>query len=206
MRPPLIVALTGGIASGKTQVSDRLASLGAAIVDTDVLAREVVAPGTPGLDQLVAAFGPRILDDDGALDRAGLRALVFADADARQTLQAITHPLIRDAAIARAREASGPYLVYVVPLLVGSAFQRMADRTLVVDCPRARQLHRLLVRDDETPERAIRMLDAQSSRAERLAIADDVIVNDDGLETLDRKCAALHAFYLSLAADSRTRA
>ncbi len=198
----LTIGLTGGIASGKTVVSDRLQRNGASVVDTDVVAREVVAPGSPGLDAIAQQFGSEYIDNNGELDRARLRDLVFRQADARAALEAITHPLIRQRCMALAGEAKGPYLVFVVPLLVGSSFVGLVDRVLVVDCPRHLQLQRLMARDAETQESAQRILQAQSDRASRLAIADDVVVNDSTLDALLRKTDALHAFYLALADQS----
>ena len=199
----LRIALTGGIASGKTRVSDRLAVLGAAIIDTDIVARDIVAPGTPALAEIRDAFGEAVIAADGTLDRPRLRRIVFDSAADRTRLEAITHPRIRDACLARARDAEGAYLVFVVPLLVGSAFVAMVERVLVVDCPREVQFQRLMARDGETPEHATRILDAQASRAARLAIADDVIVNDRGLGELERKTDALHRFYVAIARQRR---
>lgn len=196
--PRLRIALTGGIASGKTRVSDRLGALGAAIIDTDVVARDVVAAGSPGLAEIREAFGDAVINDDGGLDRAAMRERVFADAAQRKRLEAITHPRIRDECLRLAAEARGDYLVFVVPLLVGSAFVSMVDRVLVVDCPRALQFTRLMARDGETPDGARRILDAQVSREARLAIADDVIVNDADLESLERKVDAMHRHYVAM--------
>ena len=193
----LRIALTGGIASGKTAVSDQLGQLGAAIIDTDVVAREVVAPGSEGLAAIRDAFGAEVIGADGSLDRARMRERVFSDPAARRALEAITHPRIRAACAAQAASATGDYLVFVVPLLVGSDFVAMVDRVLVVDCPREVQFARLMARDGETAEGARRILDAQSSREERLAIADDVIVNDAALDTLTRKVADVHTFYVA---------
>ena len=201
--PRLTVALTGGIASGKTQVSDRLAALGAAIIDTDVVAREVVAPGSPGLDEIRATFGKAVLTAEGGLDRAAMREIVFADARQRERLEAITHPRIRAECLRQAAEARGDYLVFVVPLLVGSSFVEMVDRVLVVDCPRALQFTRLMARDGETADGARRILDAQVSREARLAIADDVIVNDTDLASLERKVDALHRHYVAMSRQPR---
>lgn len=193
----LRIALTGGIASGKTAVSDQLGALGAAIIDTDVVAREVVAPGTPGLAAIVDAFGEGVLGDNGSLDRARMREMVFSDSAARRTLEGITHPRIRAACAEQAAQAQGDFLVFVVPLLVGSDFIELVDRVLVVDCPRELQYARLMARDGETPEGARRILAAQSSRSARLAIADDVVVNDADLAALQSKVTALHAFYVA---------
>lgn len=193
----LRIALTGGIASGKTAVSDQLRQLGAAIIDTDVVAREVVAPGSEGLAAIRDTFGAQVIGADGSLDRARMRERVFSDPAARRELEAITHPRIRAACAAQAAQATGDYLVFVVPLLVGSDFVAMVDRVLVVDCPREVQFARLMARDGETAEGARRILDAQASREERLAIADDVIVNDADLDALTRKVADTHAFYVA---------
>lgn len=201
--PGLRIALTGGIASGKTRVSDRLGVLGATIVDTDVVAREIVAPGSEGLEEIRKTFGDAVLNDDGSLDRAAMRTLVFGDPEQRRRLERITHPRIRDACLRQAAEARGEYLVFVVPLLVGSAFVSMVDRVLVVDCPRALQFSRLMARDGETAEGARRILDAQASREARLAIADDVIVNDADLASLDRKVDALHRYYVAISRQPR---
>ncbi|MEM6810182.1 MAG: dephospho-CoA kinase [Pseudomonadota bacterium] len=193
----LRIALTGGIASGKTAVSNQLGQLGAAIIDTDVVAREVVAPGSEGLAAIRDAFGDEVTGADGSLDRARMRERVFSDPAARRELEAITHPRIRATCATMAARATGDYLVFVVPLLVGSDFVAMVDRVLVVDCPREVQFARLMARDGETAEGARRILDAQSSREERLAIADDVIVNDADLDALARKVADMHAFYVA---------
>jgi dephospho-CoA kinase len=191
------VALTGGIASGKSAVSDRFAALGACVIDADLVSRELVAPGGAALDEIVAAFGTDALAGDGSLDRRRMREHVFADADARHRLEAILHPRVRD--VLRERAASAvPYALLVIPLLVESGQYGWVDRVLVVDVPRQVQLARLLARDGVTPELADAMLDAQASRAQRLDLADDVIANDGSLDELDRKVAALHAQYLAL--------
>lgn len=208
MSSPLRIGLTGGIASGKSTVADMFAELGATIIDTDVIAREVVAPGQPALDEIAAAFGESIIDDDGYLNRGALRKLVFADDAARQRLEAIVHPRIQDetrrqsgqaeAASRLANQARGHYQIIVVPLLIKSNLKDLVDRVLVVDCDEETQIRRLTARDAESEDQARRMLGAQSSREERLAIADDVIQNDDNLaKTLDQ-VTALHEIYRSL--------
>lgn len=200
MTRPLIVALTGGIASGKTAASDHFAQLGATIVDTDLLAREVVAPGSEGLAALVATFGAGILAADGSLDRRGLRERVFADPAARAQLEAITHPRIRALAAARARGATdAPYVIVAIPLLrarpVPGSDYDFLDRVLVIDVPEAVQLARVMARDAIERPLAEAMLAAQPSRAERLALADDVLVNDADLAALQRGVEALDAAY-----------
>lgn len=198
----LRIGLTGGIASGKTTVSDSLGRLGASIVDTDVIARQVVEPGRPALQEIADRFGDAVIGADGTLDRRALRDRVFADAGERHALEAITHPRIREASLQAARDATGPYTVFVVPLLVGSDFRQFVDRVLVVDCSPALQLQRLMARDGETAESAERILSAQSDRASRLAIADDVIINDGDRGDLERRVRRLHRHYLKLAASA----
>lgn len=194
------VALTGGIASGKTTVSNRLGTLGALIIDTDVLARQVVAVGSEGLAEVVAAFGNEVLDEQGALDRRALRARVFIDPVARKRLEAITHPRIRDAVLLAVASCQAAYAVIVVPLLVEHwQAYRWVDRVLVVDVSRQTQVQRLLARDGITSELADAMLDAQASRGERLNIADDVLNNEGDLPTLLAAVDALHQGYLAKA-------
>jgi len=195
----LTVGLTGGIASGKTTVSDLFADLGVTIIDTDVIAREVVEPDTPGLAEIREAFGAVAIDSQGGLDRAALRKIVFADDAARARLEAILHPRIREEALRQAGKARGDYVIIVVPLLVESPLRNEVDRILVVDCAEETQIERLLSRDAETGEQARRMLAAQASRSERLAAADDVIHNDGDLEETQRQVEALHAQYQQLA-------
>jgi len=196
---PLRVGLTGGIASGKSTVADMFADLGVPIVDTDVIAREVVAVGQPALEEIRAAFGSEVLTAEGSLDRAAMRKLVFGDDPARARLEAILHPRIRQQTDAQADAAGGVYQLIVVPLLVESPMRKDVDRVLVVDCDEARQIERLMQRDAESEEQARRILAAQASREERLAIADDVIANDGSpAETLEQ-VQALHRRYLERA-------
>lgn len=194
------IGLTGGIASGKSTVARLFAGLGVPVIDTDELAREVVQPGSAGLAEIVAAFGPEVLDAGGALDRRRLRALVFADEGARARLEAITHPRIEAATLAAAARAGGPYQLLVVPLLVEAGFERHVDRVLLVDCAPETQLRRLLARDAENPAQAQRMLAAQLDRASRQRHADDIIRNEDeAAQTLQAQVQALHRRYLALA-------
>lgn len=193
------VGLTGGIASGKSIVADMFAARGVPVIDTDVIAREVVEPGCPALDDIRRRFGDDVFSPGGRLDRRRLRDIVFDDPAAREDLEALLHPRIRDAALRRSAGAGGPYQVIVVPLMVGSSLQAEMDRILVVDCSEALQLERLAARDGETPEQARRMLDAQASRAERLAIADDILDNEGSLEHAESQVQNLHMKYLQLA-------
>ena len=194
-----IVGLTGGIASGKSLVADYFAQLGVAVIDTDVVAREVVEPGQPALAEVVDAFGAGILDDAGALDRRALREIVFADEASRKTLEGILHPLIREETFRQAEAASGPYVVIVVPLLFESPMKAAMDRILVVDCSEETQEERLMARDNESAAQARRIMATQATRKERLSIADDVVANDGTREALYEAVVALHESYLELA-------
>jgi dephospho-CoA kinase len=196
---PLWIGLTGGIASGKSTVADLFAGLGAAVIDADVIAREIVTPGQPALDEVHEEFGDAIINDDGTLDRPALRQLVFADSQARHRLEAILHPRIQQATLKQTQQAGGDYQLIVVPLLTESPLKSYVDRILVVDCAESTQIQRLLARDAETEDQARRILAAQSSREERLAVADDVINNDGDLAETGAQVAALHEIYLSLA-------
>lgn len=192
------VGLTGGIGCGKTAVSDRFAALGASIIDTDVIAHALTAPGGSAMDALLQAFGPAFVTADGALDRVRMRELVFSDPAAKARLEAILHPRIRTATAAAAAGASGPYLVYVVPLLVESGgWRERVDRVLVIDCPEEMQIARVMRRNAMREAQVRAIMATQASRAERLAAADDVVSNDGGLEALDRQIALLHAQYLA---------
>jgi dephospho-CoA kinase len=197
----LRIGLTGGIASGKSAAAAVFAELGVPVIDSDVIAREVVAPGSPGLAAISARFGEGVLQEDGQLDRRALRALVFADPTARRELETLTHPLIRERMAAQSAAAGGPYQIHAIPLLVeGGAKRPGIDRVLVIDCPEEIQVERVMARDrvDEASARAV--LAAQASRAQRLAAADDIIVNDRGLEALRDAVTILHRRYLDSAA------
>lgn len=202
-KPIYRVGLTGGIASGKTTVARLFEALGVPVIDTDVLAREVVAPGQPALGQIVARFGPGVLRPDGSLDRAALRALVFADPAARADLEQLTHPAIRALLEQRSAALGGDYQILVIPLLVETGRRTPVDRVLVVDAPEALQVRRLQARDGSTVEQAKQMLAAQVSREARLAAADDVILNDGDIGALRDRVAGLHLRYRSLAKAAR---
>lgn len=191
-RPPVVV-LTGGIASGKSAVSEHLAQRGVPVIDTDLLAREVVAPGTPGLAAVVDAFGAQVLAADGSLDRARMRQLVFGDEEARRRLESLLHPRIEAAARARIQALNdAPYCLLVVPLLVETGLFADADCVVVVDVPESIQLQRLLERDGVDPATDRRMLASQVSRAQRLARADAVLDNEGNLAELQAQVAHLH--------------
>ena len=197
--PSLLIALTGGIASGKTAVAELFAQLGVPVLDTDQIARDVVAPGMPALGQLVAEFGPEILDAQGRLDRARMRERVFGDPAQRRKLEAITHPAIRAELAQRSAAAGGGYQIHVIPLLVESGRTEAYDRVLVVDCPEQMQMARLMARDSSSREQAAEILAAQASREERLNAAHDVIENTGTLADLQRSVQILHRNYALLA-------
>ena len=191
------MGLTGGIACGKTTVANLFEALGATIVDTDQLAREVVAPGSPLLPQIAAHFGADVLAADGSLDRRALRTRVFAEPAERLWLEQLTHPAIRELTDARSAAPQGPYAIVVIPLLVETAGAKRFDRVLVVDCDPEVQLARLQARDGTTRAEAQRMLAAQATRAERLAVADDVVHNDGDVAALRDQVEKLHRQYVA---------
>ena len=199
---PLRIGLTGGIASGKSTVADLFAELGAPVIDTDVIAREIVEPGQPALDEIRTRFGDHVIDAGGNLDRRELRGIVFGDDCARLDLEAILHPRIGEETRRQAAAAGGDYQLIVVPLLVGSKLVEFVDRVLVVDCDEDTQIERLLQRDSETVAQARRILAAQASRDERLAIADDVVRNDGSLDETREQVRNLDRLYRSLARES----
>ncbi len=201
---PWRVALTGGIASGKSTVSAMFADLGVALIDADVIAREVQAIGTPVLQQIFEHFGDHLRLADESLDRAALRRIVFSDSARRRELEAIVQPAIRARSEELAARATGHYVLYVIPLLAETRSQTRFDRVLVVDCPEALQLQRLQARDGCDPQQARAMLAAQASRAERLAIADDVLTNEGSADFLRQRVLALHQKYQGLTGTRRS--
>ncbi|MDE2149622.1 MAG: dephospho-CoA kinase [Gammaproteobacteria bacterium] len=192
----LIVGLTGGIASGKSLIAGGFERRGAAVLDADQVAREVVAPGTPGLAAVLAAFGERYRADGGGLDRRRLRQAVFGDAAARRRLESILHPLIRDRVAVWRHSVRARYALYSAALLLESGMRGQVDRVLVIDVPEELQLGRLIARDaiDEPLARA--MIAAQATRWQRLAAADDVIHNHAPAETTETQIERLHQLYL----------
>lgn len=197
-----VVGVTGGVASGKSEVTRRFEALGVEVVDADTAAREVVAIGSDGLAEVVAAFGPGALGDDGGLDRPAMRRRIYADAQARRTLEAIIHPRVRVWMRERLGAARGAYAIAAIPLLAesGRRHWEWLARVLVVDVDEAIQLARLQARDGVDADLARRMVEAQASRLQRLEIADDVIANNGTLDALDAQVAALDARYRWLAA------
>src|SRR5450631_2227455 len=206
MTRPLRIGLTGGIASGKSTVTQRFAELGVPVIDADIASRTVVEPGKPGLSQLVLRFGEGVLDAEGRLDRPALRALIFNDSSARHALDGILHPLIRAEMEHAAADVQGPYVLMAIPLLVegGNAHERV-DRVLVVDVDEALQIRRLQARDGSSAEQARAILASQASRAARLGEADDVLLNTGNVAELRQAVDRLHEQYLHLAQTSSSR-
>lgn len=196
---PLRIGLTGGVASGKSTVAQLFGALGVPVIDADQVAREVVAPGTALLAQVLERFGAQLARPDGSLDRAALRRLVFKQAERRRELEALLHPAIRARTEELASRAAGPYQILVIPLLVETGARARFDRVLLVDCPPQLQLERLQARDGCDAQQARALLASQASRSERLAAADDVILNDIDAAALAPQVAALHRKYRSLA-------
>lgn len=195
------VGLTGGIGSGKSTVADCFAALGVPVIDTDVIARELTAPGGAALEAIRAVFGATVMQADGTLDRAALRRRVFSDSAARHQLEAILHPRIRQVVEQKLATLTAPYALIVIPLLVETGgYRDVLNRVLVVDCPEAVQIARVRARSGLAHGEIKAILAAQAGRAERLAAADDIIVNTASLEALRAEVAALHQRYLALAA------
>jgi dephospho-CoA kinase len=197
---PYTVALTGGISSGKTLVSDEFAKLDVPIIDTDVIAHQLVEPGQPALNEIESVFGSRFIDSSGRLKRSDLRELIFSDPDSRKKLESILHPRIRlkvDEAIAK---VTSDYCILVIPLLVENGFYPNIDRILVVDVEPETQIKRLMARDNSSRQQAERALASQAERMQRSAIADDILDNSGSLMQIRRKVALLHKKYTQLSA------
>ncbi|PWC16875.1 dephospho-CoA kinase [Brenneria corticis] len=200
-----IVALTGGIGSGKSTVADEFAKLGVTIIDADIIARQVVEPGKPALDAIRLRFGADILHADGSLNRAALRQRIFSSPEDKQWLNNLLHPLIHAETQSRFQESTDPYVLWVVPLLIENGLQRHAQRVLVVDVNRDTQLERTLARDGIGRQQAENILAAQATREQRLAYADDIIDNSRSQRELASCVAQLHRRYLELAASAADR-
>jgi len=197
-----VVGLTGGIGSGKSAVSERFAALGIKVVDADVASRVVVEPGQPALLRIAEHFGAELITAEGSLDRAALRAKVFADDGERRWLEQLLHPLINAYIRKELDSAESPYAMLAHPILIETGQTRICNRVLVVDVPEEVQLQRTMARDNNSEEQVRNIMAAQATREQRLAAADDVIVNDKDLDHLDREVARLHAEYLRLAGAS----
>ncbi|MBX9445194.1 dephospho-CoA kinase [Dickeya chrysanthemi] len=200
-----IVALTGGIGSGKSTVAQGFATLGATIIDADVIARQVVAPGQPALATIVEHFGREILQPDGVLNRRVLRERIFSSQEDKRWLNALLHPLIQQETRRQLAAVATPYALWVVPLLVENQLQGKAHRVLVVDVPLETQVQRTMDRDGVSRTQAEKILASQASREQRLACADDIIDNNSNPSLLAPRIAALHQHYLELAASATDR-
>ena len=197
-----VVVITGGVASGKSTAAEYFAELGVPVIDTDLLAREVVAVGSEGLQRLSQLVGPEILQSDGQLNRALLREKIIQDTALRKNVEHLLHPMIEDLAITAIAQAQGPYCLLAIPLFVESGRFQWVHRVLVVDVPEAVQTQRLMARDKSSATQAQGLLAAQASRQERLTVAHDVINNDGGLVQLKEQVHTLHEKYLTLFSSS----
>lgn len=195
----LVIGLTGGIGSGKTLATDHFARLGINIVDADVASRIIVEPGRPALHEIAKRFGADVLHADGTLNRARLRAIVFADPAARKALEHITHPRIAEEIARQLAASTSPYTILVSPLLFESSQHRFAQRTVLIDAHEAQQRQRAAKRDGVSEEQIEAIMAVQMSRAERRQRADDVLLNDGNIEHLQAAVEALHKRYLALA-------
>lgn len=195
---PYIVALSGGIASGKSTVEKLFAQLGVPIVDADIIAHQVVAKGQPALAAIARHFGEHLLQADGSLNRSQLRQLIFNDESQRQWLNQLLHPIINQQTQQQFAQVKQPYLLWVVPLLVENNLQKSADRVLIITTDPAIQLERLQKRDNIDKSLAEKMLSSQASNLARLAVADDIIDNNQDLSSLTEKVQRLHKQYLQL--------
>ena len=199
------VALTGGIGSGKSTVADEFAHLGVTVIDADILARQVVEPGTPALLAIAERFGPQMINDDGSLNRRRLRERIFAHSEDKAWLNALLHPLIQQETRRQMQASTSPYLLWVVPLLVENRLTDKADRVLVVDVPKETQIERTIRRDGVSREHAEHILAAQATREQRLAAADDVIENMGSADAVASHVARLHDKYLMLASQAASQ-
>ncbi len=199
------VALTGGIGSGKSTVADEFAHLGVTVIDADIIARQVVEPGTPALLAIAERFGPQMINDDGSLNRRRLRERIFAHSEDKAWLNALLHPLIQQETRRQMQASTSPYLLWVVPLLVENRLTDKADRVLVVDVPKETQIERTIRRDGVCREHAEHILAAQATREQRLAAADDVIENMGSADAVASHVARLHDKYLMLASQAASQ-
>ncbi len=199
---PMIVALTGGLASGKSEAARRFETLGVPVIDADAATRALVEPGSPALDEIVEAFGAGVLDERGRLDRTRMRERIFSDSGDRKRLESILHPKVRGAMQAFAESSGAPYVLFVIPLLVETDQAHAMDRVIVMDAPRTLRAARARARDGSAPKTVAAMIDSQATRAERLAAADVVIENTGDLAALHERVDAVHRECLTLAGAS----
>jgi len=195
----LVVALTGGIGSGKTTACRLFETLGTPIIDADLIARSLVEPGKPALDEITQQFGSSVLTTKGTLDRKRVRQLIFSDREKRHLLESILHPRIRREMVRRIAELTTPYCIVAIPLLVESGQMEIADRVLVIDTTESEQLQRVIERDEQAKEAVAAIISSQASRAARLALADDIIDNSGDIGHLQAQVESYHQKYLSIA-------
>ncbi|WP_432460125.1 MULTISPECIES: dephospho-CoA kinase [unclassified Agarivorans] len=195
----MIIGLTGGIASGKSQASALFEALGVAVVDADVVARQLVEPGQPALNQIIKHFGPQLQLANGQLDRAALRKIIFSEPEQKTWLNHLLHPLIRQQMQQQLDAAEGPYKILVAPLLLENKLDKLVDRVLMIDTPVALQIARTMARDKVNQSQAEQIIGAQMDREAKLAAATDIIVNDGELSLLADKVKEFHRIYLNLA-------
>lgn len=195
---PPVVGLTGGIGSGKTAVSDIFAELGITVVDTDVVARQVVTPGTEALKQIVDHFGSSVLHPDGTLNRRTLREIIFTNLEEKQWLEALLHPLIREETMRQLHKSQSAYTVLVSALLLESGQHQWCQRVLMVDTSEQTQVARTVARDGSTAEQIESIIRTQMPRKDRLPLVDDIIVNDNSLDALTKAVKLQHKAYLEL--------
>lgn len=198
---PLVVGLTGGIGSGKSTVAEGFAALGIPVIDADQLARELVEPGQPALEEIIASFGVNCVSEDGRLDRDYMRHQIYADTARKRQLEAILHPRIRQRIKTLLAGISAPYCIVVIPLLLETGQTDLVDRILVVDSPEKEQLKRVAARDGLTHNAVMAIMATQSDRSTRLNAADDVIINDTDLDSLTGRIQELHQLYMELSHD-----
>ncbi len=201
----LTIGLTGGIGSGKSTVADLFAKLGVEIIDTDLLARQVVEPGTKALAEIASHFGIDVLNPDNSLNRKTLGEKVFNHLDEKKWLENLLHPLINEAVIAAKKSVKSPYCIVVIPLLIETLPNPTIDRILVVDAPRELQLNRTQARDQRSASEINAIIATQATPEQRLTAADDIITNDQGLIELSEAVTKMHRYYLELS-DNKTLA
>ena len=199
-KPPYVIALTGGIASGKTLISNEFARLGVPVIDTDIIAHKLVEPGEPALKEIEDVFGSAVIDDSGRLKRPELRSLIFSDSAKREKLESILHPKIRIEVAKAVADVATDYCILVIPLLAERGTYPNVQRVLVVDVKIKTQISRLMARDNCSRNQAKQALAAQASRKQRLSIADDVLDNSGSLQQARHKVEMLHRIYTKLAA------
>ena len=195
----LIIGLTGGIGSGKTTIAKLFSELGVPIVDADAIARQVVEPGSPALTEIAQTFGPDIIEKDGTLNRRAMRQLIFNDAKKRHQLEKILHPRIQREMLAQTETLKGSYCIFAIPLLFEAKQQHLVDRTLLVDCNEQTRRQRLRSRDNMSDSDVDKAFAAQFDQQQRLSLADDVITNNQDIDSLRSQVIALHQRYKRMA-------